>query len=81
MTLKEIKTAINNGQTVYWNSGLYEVRKGQDGDYYIFCTSNGSAIGLTWMDGVTLNGKEEEFFTINPAFENDSFSFSGRGEL
>ena len=30
--------------------------------YNIACVSNGSMIGLTWLDGTTLNGKESEFY-------------------
>lgn len=61
MTLTEIKEAINQGKKVYWSNLLYEVVKGKE-DYLIKC-SNSSVIGLTWADGATLNGKEEEFFT------------------
>ena len=61
MTLEEIKTAIAEGKKVYWSNIGYEVVKTKD-DYVIKNTSNGHPIGLTWMDGVTLNGKEEDFF-------------------
>lgn len=62
MTLEQIKQAIAEGKKVYWASALYEVIKDNIGQYLIKC--GGSCIGLTWADGVTLNGKEEEFFTI-----------------
>jgi hypothetical protein len=26
------------------------------------CLSNSNAIGLTWLDGVTMNGEPDEFF-------------------
>lgn len=61
MTTSEIKQAVDNGQKVYWKSLLYPVIKDTKGQYLINCT-NGSAIGLTWTDGETLNGKPEDFF-------------------
>jgi hypothetical protein len=64
MTLQEIKSVINSGKKVCWASDIYEVRKSKfEDDYYIIvCITNNSTIGLTWRDGVTLNGKEEEFY-------------------
>ena len=61
MTLLEIKEAVDNGKTVCWANELYEVVKGHGG-YSIVCVQNNSCIGLTWRDGVTLNGREHEFF-------------------
>jgi len=61
MTLTEIKQAVDTGKKVYWKTLRYEVIKSKD-DYSIVCESTGSYIGLTWADGVTLNGKEEDFF-------------------
>jgi len=61
MTLTEIKQAVDAGKKVYWKTLRYEVVKSKD-DYSIVCESTGSYIGLTWTDGVTLNGKEEDFF-------------------
>ena len=62
MNLQEIKDAVKSGQTVYWNSKIYEVIQDKLGQWMIKCTSNNSCIGLTWADEVTLNGKENEFF-------------------
>lgn len=62
MTLEQIKQAVNNGQAVYWMTTRYKVIK--DGDNYLIMCDNGYCIGLTWVDGVTLNGKENEFFTF-----------------
>ena len=62
MTLEEIKQAIEDGKKVYWASEAYDVIKDSIGQYLISCNINGHCIGLTWRDGVTLNGKEEEFF-------------------
>lgn len=64
MNLQEIKTAIEQGKTVYWSNALYKVQKYESGEYVINCSSNGHCIGLTWMDGITLNGKEDEFYSV-----------------
>ncbi len=63
MTLDQIKTAISEGKKVCWNNSAYEVIKDSIGQYLILCPDNGSCVGLTWKDGVTLNGKETEFYT------------------
>ena len=62
MTLNEIKQAIEQGSTVHWSNKAYVVVKDKIGQYLICCTLNASCIGLTWLDGVTMNGKESEFF-------------------
>ena len=73
MTLAMIKDAVDAGFTVCWRSELYEVRKERDWDtgkvdpngrYFIICTKNNDTIGLTHLDGVTLNGKPTEFFVV-----------------
>lgn len=61
MNLQEIKQAVESGKAVYWASRAYRVVKDDVGQWLIVCL-NGSTIGLTWRDGVTLNGKPEEFF-------------------
>jgi hypothetical protein len=61
MTLTEIKQAIEENKSVFWVNQAYQVIKNKFGDYLIKHTS-GNCIGLTWRDGVTLNGKENEFF-------------------
>lgn len=61
MKLQEIKDSVLAGKKVYWANKAYEVRFKFD-QWYIYCTLNGNTIGLTWRDGITLNGKEEEFF-------------------
>ena len=65
MTLREIKAAVDKGQPVYWSSLLYQVTKDPKDQYHIICKQNNFAIGLTWTDGTTLNGKESDFFTLN----------------
>lgn len=62
MTLQEIKVATEDGKKVYWKSLAYQVIKDRIGQWLINCPSNGYCIGLTWQDGITLNGKEEDFF-------------------
>lgn len=65
MTLQEIKDAIEAGKKVYWSNKGYVVHKATSGEYLITFTSNQSTIGLTHRDGVTMNGKEEDFFTTS----------------
>lgn len=62
MRLEEIKAAVKAGKVVYWSNSLYRVVCDDLGQWLIVCTSNQSTIGLTWQDGVTMNGKPEEFF-------------------
>lgn len=61
MTLEEIKAAVDAGLTVCWANRSYVVELAPVG-YVIRCTANDNVIGLTWRDGVTLNGRAEEFF-------------------
>ena len=61
LTLEQIKTAVDNNKTVHWANNGYIVKRSNKGDYYIQHHS-GNYIGLTWQDGVTLNGKPEEFY-------------------
>ena len=60
MTLSEIKAAVIAGDKVHWSSTFYTVEN--HGDQWLIAGANGSAIGLTWADGETLNGIESEFF-------------------
>ena len=62
MTLLEIKQAIKRGKVVYWSNDLYTVQGENLNNLSIVCYSNNHCIGLTWLDGVTLNGKESEFY-------------------
>ncbi len=71
MKLDEIKEAVRQGKTVHWMNSLYKVvcvrqfnpEKQIDPQFeqWLICTE-GSVIGLTWTDGVTMNGKEEDFY-------------------
>lgn len=70
MNLTEIKAALDAGQRVYWVHNGYEVIKDNLGQYLIRYET-GDCIGLTHQDGVTLNGKEKEFFTIKKKTKPD----------
>jgi len=63
MTLDEIKAAVEAGKVVYWASRAYRVVKDRLGQWLIVCTLNDYTVGLTWLDGVTMNGMPEQFFT------------------
>ena len=67
MTLQEIKDAVRSGKKVYWANKGYEVRlhhfRNGDEQWLITFTPNNHSIGLTHLDGVTINGAPEEFFT------------------
>ena len=62
MTLQEIKSAVDRGQSVKWGNKLYDVIKDSLGQYLIICSSNQYTIGLTHTDGKTLNGRPSEFY-------------------
>jgi hypothetical protein len=64
MTLEEIKNAVNSCKKVFYGSLAYEVVVNNKGEWLIKCTSNGYAVGLTWADDVTMNGKESDFYTL-----------------
>lgn len=61
MNLQQIKDAIEQGKTVHWANNGYKVIKDSKGRYFIMFHT-GHCTGLTWLDGVTLNGKEEQFY-------------------
>jgi len=63
MTLNEIKDALEAGKRVYWVHNGYEVIRDSLGQFLIKHEA-GNCIGLTHQDGVTLNGKEKEFFAL-----------------
>ncbi len=64
MNLKEIKLAIDQGKKVFWSNPNYQVIKDSKGQYLIVCSLNDSCIGLTWKDGITLNGKKKDFHIL-----------------
>ena len=67
MKLNEIKAAVLAGKTVHWKNGAYRVifdptRGSVVAGFLIECVVNGDCIGLTWTNGVTMNGEEADFF-------------------
>jgi hypothetical protein len=56
-SVEGIKKAVDDGYTVCDGSDIYQVKKVDDG-YIIKCALNDYCIGLTWRDGVTLNGNK-----------------------
>jgi len=60
-TAQQIRDLTDAGVTVYCGNTGYEVIKDNIGQYMIRCKSNDYCVGLTWQDGVTLNGTD--FFT------------------
>jgi len=60
MTLEQIKTAVEQGKTVHWQNARYEVIVDNRNQWLIKAGSH--CIGLTWADGITLNGRESEFY-------------------
>ena len=73
MTLQEIKEAVNAGKTVLWHNTGYKVKKNisfNGEESWIISIENGHAIGLTWTDGTTMNGKEEDFYIESTTHDN-----------
>jgi hypothetical protein len=64
MTLQEIIQAMKEGKTIHWGNEGYTIvgNPNEVNSLLIKCGFNGHCIGLTWLDGVTMNGKEEDFF-------------------
>ena len=62
MNLFEIKAAVDSGRRVKWANPAYDVIRDSLGQYLIVCNLNRSTIGLTWLDGTTVNGKPEDFY-------------------
>ena len=63
MTLDEIKAAVLAGKLVHWANALYVVKYSeQTKQFFIVCLDNQHTIGLTWRDGVTMNGEPEDFY-------------------
>lgn len=63
MRLQEILRALDEGLQVHWqNRGYVVERSAVGGACVIRSLLTGHCICLTWADGLTLNGKESEFF-------------------
>ena len=67
MTLDEIKLAIATGNRVFWATHNYEIIHDSIGQWMIWSRFNDHYIGLTWTDGVTVNGEPEQFFIYDPS--------------
>lgn len=63
LNVDQIKAAIQAGNTVFWKSPEYNVIRDSAGQWLI-CHPD-SVIGLTWSDGITLNGNPEDFHILN----------------
>jgi hypothetical protein len=63
MTLDQIKTAVDNGQTVHWASENYVIIKDKFDQYLVHSQCNDVYWGLTHRDNVTVNCNDpSEFF-------------------
>lgn len=62
MTLEEIKAAVTAGKRVCWANRGYVVTGSDTAQWLITFTPNQHSIGLTHLDGVTMNGRPEQFF-------------------
>ena len=63
MKLAEIHRAVDEGLMVHWQNKGYEVVCFSNArQYLIRCHATGHCIGLTQADGLTLNGREDDFF-------------------
>lgn len=67
MTLQEIKNAVKVGKTVCWANTGYRVMGEDLNNLSIVCLGNNHSIGLTWLDGKTMNGEEKDFFIVDTA--------------
>ncbi len=63
MKLNEIKEAVLSGKVVHWkNHGYRVIYAPKLNDFLIRFDYNDDCIGLTWTNGVTMNGEEKDFF-------------------
>ena len=62
MNLQQIKEAVLAGKSVCWKNPAYDVIVDKVGQWLIVCNLNQSTIGLTWVDGITLNEAESDFY-------------------
>lgn len=61
----DIKAAVDAGRTVHWSNDSYQVIRDSIGQYLIVYQRGRPgehAIGLTWRDGTTLNGRIDQFY-------------------
>ncbi len=69
MTLEQIKNAVLSGNTVHWKTAAYTVIQDSIGQWLVVCPSTRGCWGLTWANGVTLNGEPGEFFVAHDVEE------------
>lgn len=81
MNIEQIKLAIESGKTVCWKTKNYIVSKDKIGQYLITCTNNNTSIGLTWTDGITLNGNKNDFFVIDTTNMGIYVYYNGEDKL
>lgn len=62
MNLHEIKKAVRDGHTVCWKQLNYVVVVDQYDQWFILCTTNNNAVGLTHADGITMNENMSDFY-------------------
>ena len=74
MKLHEIHAAVLAGQTVHWGNTSYVVTRDTLDQWFIKCLWNNHCIGLTWRDGVTMNGRPDQFFIAGTTPPPDHFA-------
>lgn len=65
MTLEQITAAVDAGKVVHWSNDGYRVIRDGLGQYLIGWSIGAPDeyyIGLTWQDGITLNGAPLDFY-------------------
>lgn len=78
LTAKDITDAVDAGHTVTWRNPTYKVIRDENGQYLITNKTTRHAIGLTWSDGTTLNGKPEDFEIVKRTTEDRLYVFVHR---
>lgn len=62
MTLEQIKAATLAGKVVHWKNPAYIVIHVPATGQWLVRHQAGDCFGLTWADGVTMNGSESDFY-------------------
>ena len=77
MNLQEIKSALKAGKKVYWSNKAYEVIQSKfTQEYLVKCHLNDTYHGLTWRDGVTMNGEPKDLDEFHSLVNSRLFLFS-----
>jgi hypothetical protein len=61
-TLTEAISAAQQGSTVCWKTGAYQLRQDKNGKWFVHCSITNDWASLFWADGVTSSYKPEDFF-------------------